>query len=150
MADRIETSAEIKAPIARVWRALTDHREFGQWFRVRLEGPFAVGQVSRGQITYPGYEHVRWEAVVRAIEPERRFAFTWHPYAVDPKVDYSQEPPTLVAFTLAPVGKATRLEVVETGFENLPSHRRTEAHRMNSFGWEQQLRNIAMHVAHAP
>ena len=81
MTDRIEKTIEIRAPVSRVWRALTDHREFGAWFRVRLDGPFVPGQVSRGQITYPGYEHIRWEAVVQKMEPERLFSFTWHPYA---------------------------------------------------------------------
>jgi uncharacterized protein YndB with AHSA1/START domain len=91
--DRIEKTIEIKAPVSRVWRALTDHREFGTWFRVRIDGPFVVGEVSRGQVTYSGYEHVRWEAVVQKMEPERLFSFTWHPYAVDPNEDYSKEPP---------------------------------------------------------
>ena len=100
MTDRIEKRIELKAPISRVWRALTDYREFGEWFRVKLEGPFQPGQVSRGHITYPGYEHLKWEAVVQAMEPERLFSFTWHPYAVDPKIDYSQETPTLVEFRL--------------------------------------------------
>ena len=91
MEDRIEKRIELKAPVSRVWRALTDYREFGEWFRVKLEGPFVPGQVSRGHITYPGYEHVKWEAVVQKMEPERLFSFTWHPYAVDPKNDYSKE-----------------------------------------------------------
>ncbi len=73
MTDRIEKTIKIKVPVSRVWRALTDYREFGAWFRVRLDGPFVPGQVSRGQITYPGYEHYRWEAVVQKMEPERLF-----------------------------------------------------------------------------
>src|SRR5437899_1549828 len=88
MTDRIEKTIELKAPVSRVWRALTDHREFGTWFRVRLDGPFVPGQVSRGHITYPGYEHVKWEATVQRMEPERLFSFTWHPYAIDTAVDY--------------------------------------------------------------
>jgi uncharacterized protein YndB with AHSA1/START domain len=91
-ANRIEKSVELKAPVSRVWRALTDYREFNEWFRVKLDGPFVRGQISRGQITYPGYEHVKWEATVQKIEHERLFSFTWHLYAVDPKVDYSKEP----------------------------------------------------------
>ena len=80
MKNRIEKRIELKAPVSRVWRALTDYREFGEWFRVKLDGPFVPGQVSRGQITYPGYEHVKWEAVVQKMEPERLFSFTWpHP-----------------------------------------------------------------------
>src|SRR5882724_448963 len=99
MVDRIVKTIELKAPVSRVWRALTDHDEFGAWFRVKLERPFKPGETSRGKMTYPGYEHVRWEAVVQKIEPETHFAFTRHPYAIDPKKDYSGEAPTLVEFT---------------------------------------------------
>lgn len=146
MSDRIEKVVDLAAPVSRVWRALTDHQEFGAWFRVRLEGPFVPGQVSRGQITYPGYEHVRWEAVVQTMEPERRFSFTWHPYAVDPTADYSGEPPTLVEFTLEQIPTGTRLRIVESGFDKLPAHRRDEAFRMNEGGWSAQAENIARHV----
>ena len=111
MTNIIEKRIELKAPVSRVWRALTDHREFGQWFRVKLEGPFVPGEVSRGQITYPGYEHIKWEAIVQKMEPERLFSFTWHPYAIDPNVDYSGEPATLVEFKLEPKGGGTLLTV---------------------------------------
>ena len=149
MVDLIEKTIELKAPVSRVWRALTDHQEFGKWFRVRLEGPFVPGQVSRGLITYPGYEHLRWEAVVQKMEPERLFSFTWHPYAVDPTQDYSGEPPTLVEFTLERTATGTLLRIVESGFDKLPSHRRDEAFRMNEGGWSTQLENIAQHVEQA-
>src|SRR5688572_10975371 len=96
--DRIEKRIELKAPLSRVWRALTDHREFGEWFRVKLESPFVPGETTQGKITYPGYEHLVMEVVVQKMEPEHIFSFHWHPYAVDPKVDYSKEPPTLVEF----------------------------------------------------
>ena len=89
ISDRIEKQIELAAPVSKVWRALTDYREFGEWFRVKLDGPFVVGQISRGHIMYPGYEHLKWTAVVTKIEPERLFSFTWHPYAIDPAVDYS-------------------------------------------------------------
>ena len=146
MTDRIEKSIELKAPVSRGWRALTDHEEFGTWFRVRLDGPFVPGQVSTGQITYPGFEHVKWEAVVQKMEPERTFSFTWHPYAVDPKEDYSKEPPTLVEFTLEKTRTGTLLRVVESGFDKLPARRRNEAFRMNEGGWSAQIKNIAEHV----
>ncbi|HVY42272.1 MAG TPA: SRPBCC family protein [Hyphomicrobiaceae bacterium] len=149
MTDRIEKTIELKAPVSRVWRALTDHREFGTWFRVRLDGPFVPGQVSRGQITYPGCEHKRWEAVVQKMEPERLFSFTWHPYAVDPNRDYSNEPPTLVEFTLEKTATGTLLRVVESGFDKLPSQRRLEAFPRNEGGWSQQIQNIARHVEQA-
>jgi uncharacterized protein YndB with AHSA1/START domain len=146
MSDQVEKRIELKAPVSRVWRALADHREFGEWFKVKLDGPFAVGQVSRGNITYPGYEHLKWEAVVQAIEPERLFSFTWHPYAVDPKVDYSTETPTLVEFRLEATPNGTVLTVTESGFDKLPSGRRAEAFRMNDGGWAQQMKNIESHV----
>jgi uncharacterized protein YndB with AHSA1/START domain len=149
MSDRIEKTIELKAPLSRVWRALTDHREFGTWFRVDLDRPFVPGQVARGRITYPGYEHVRFEAVVQKLEPERLFSFTWHPNAVDP-VDYSQEPPTLVEFTLQPIAGGTLLRMVESGFDKIPSHRRAEAFRMNEGGWSAQMQNIAHYVGEAP
>ena len=151
MSDRIEKTIELDAPVSRVWRALTDYREFGTWFRVKLEGPFEPGKASRGQITYPGYEHIRWQAVVQKIEPERLFSFTWHPYAIDPNEDYSNEPPTLVEFTLQKTAKGgTLLRVVESGFDKIPARRRAEAFRMNEGGWAQQVKNIATHVGQAP
>src|SRR5206468_4029008 len=111
--DRIEMRIELNAPPARVWRALTDHREFGQWFRVNLEAPFVPRQSTRGRITYPGYEHLIMEVVVQKMVPERLFSFHWHPYAVDPKVDYSKEPPTLVEFKLEKTPDGTRLKLVK-------------------------------------
>jgi len=147
MQDRIEKRIELKAPVSRVWRALTDHREFGEWFRVKIDGPFVPGQVSLGHITYPGYEHLKWEAVVQKMEPERLFSFTWHPYAIDPKMDYSNEPQTLVEFRLEPTATGTLLFVTESGFDKIPSHRRDEAFRTNDGGWTQQMKNIESHVA---
>jgi uncharacterized protein YndB with AHSA1/START domain len=147
MNNRIEKRIELKAPVSRVWRALTDHREFGEWFRVRLDGPFVPGQIVRGQITYPGYEHVTFEAVVQKMEPERLFSYTWHPYSVDPKVDYSNEEPTLVEFKLEKTSTGTLLTVTESGFDKIPSHRRSEAFRMNEGGWSEQLKNIESHVS---
>jgi uncharacterized protein YndB with AHSA1/START domain len=149
MTDRIEKTIELKAPVSRVWKALIDHHEFGQWFGVHLEGPFIPGQVSRGHITYPGYEHLRWEAVVQKMLPERLFSFTWHPYAVDPNQDYSAEPPTLVEFILEPTASGTLLRIVESGFDQIPIRRRDQAFRMNTNGWSIQLQNIAGHVEQA-
>jgi uncharacterized protein YndB with AHSA1/START domain len=143
----IEKRMELKAPVSRVWRALTDHRKFGEWFRVKLDGPFVPGQVSRGQITYPGYEHLKWEAVVQKMEPERLFSFTWHPYAVDPKIDYSEEMPTLVEFRLEKTASGTLLLLTESGFDKIPNDRRFEAFRMNDGGWTQQMKNIENHVS---
>lgn len=144
--DRIEKEIDIKAPVSRVWKALTDYREFGTWFRVNLEGPFVPGETARGNITHPGYEHVMMEVVVQKMEPERYFSFTWHPYAIDPGEDYSQEEPTLVEFTLIETAKGTRVRVVESGFDKIPARRRDEAFRMNEDGWAAQIKNIKNHV----
>jgi uncharacterized protein YndB with AHSA1/START domain len=146
MSDKIEKRIELDAPVAKVWRALTDHREFGAWFRVKIEAPFVVGNVAQGQITHPGYEHITWKATITRMEPERLFAFTWHPYAIDPNVDYSNETPTLVEFRLEPSARGTVLTVTESGFDKVPPHRRAEAFRMNDAGWTQQMSNIETHV----
>jgi uncharacterized protein YndB with AHSA1/START domain len=148
--DRIEKQIDLKAPVSRVWRALTDYREFGEWFRVKLEGPFVAGQVSRGQLTFPGYEHLQMEVVVQKIEPEHFFSYTWHPFAVDPEVDYSKETPTLVEFRLEESAKGTLLMVTESGFDKIPSERRLEAFRMNENGWGQQVKHIESYVAERP
>ena len=150
MSDRIEKHIELKVPVARVWWALTDYREFGEWFRVKLEAPFVPGQISQGQITWPGYEHHTMQIVVQKIEPERLFSFTWHPYALDKTRDYSQETPTLVEFTLEKTTIGTLLRVVESGFDKIPADRRAEAFGRNDNGWAQQMENIAKHVAQTP
>lgn len=147
--DRIYTQIHLKAPRSRVWRALTDHREFSAWFGVNLESPFVAGHATSGQITNPGYEHIRMEATVQKLEPEHYFSYTWHPYATEPGIDYSKETPTLVEFTLEDKDGETLLTVTESGFSKLPPHRRDEAFRKNSNGWSAQLKNIEEHVAPA-
>jgi len=144
--DRIEKSVELKALVSRVWRALTDHREFGTWFRVNLDGPFLPGQVSTGRIAYPGYEHLTWRATIVKMEPESLFSFTWHPYAIEPNHDYSQETPTLAEFRLEPTQAGTLLRVTESDFDKVPAGRRQEAFRMNERGWSEQMKNIERHV----
>ena len=146
--DRIERSVLIDVPRERVWRALSNAEEFGTWFGADLKGQtFAAGKRARGRVTFPGYEHVWFDIVVERVEPSSLLSYRWHPYAVDPAVDYSTEPPTLVTFTLndAPNG-ATRLTVVESGFDKVPAHRRREAFRMNTEGWDGQIENIVHHV----
>jgi uncharacterized protein YndB with AHSA1/START domain len=147
MTDRIEKSIELKAPVSRVWRALTDHQEFGEWFRVKLDDPFVPGKVSAGRVTYPGYEHIKFELVTQKLEPQRFFAFRWHPYAIDPNVDYSNEPSTLVEFRLESKDKGTVLHLTESGFDALPKDRRFEAFRKNEEGWTEQMQNIAEYLA---
>lgn len=144
--DAIRQSTHVRAPIDRVWRAISDHREFGEWFRVALDQPFEAGRTSTGHITHPGYEHVKWNAEIVAIEPPSRLAFRWHPYAIDQSADFSNEPMTLVEFTLREKDGGTDIEVVESGFDAIPAHRRDEAFRMNSGGWEAQMKNIREYV----
>jgi len=145
--DRIEKSIVLRAPRSRVWRAIANAEEFGRWFRVKLEGSFAPGVRVRGQITHPGYEHVALEMQIERMEPEQLFSYRWHPYAVEPGVDYSGEPMTLVEFRLEDAPEGTRLCVVESGFEHIPLARRVDAFRMNEQGWAGQLENIERHVS---
>lgn len=149
MNDRIEKQIELRAPLTRVWKALTNYQEFGEWFRVKFEGPFVVGQTIRGQITYPGYEHHKFEITIQKMEPERFFSFAWHPYALDTSRDYSKETPTLVEFQLEEIEQGTLLLLTESGFDHVPEDRRFEAFRMNNDGWSEQMENIKNHVEKA-
>jgi uncharacterized protein YndB with AHSA1/START domain len=144
--DRIEKSVILRAPRSRVWRAITDAGEFGAWFGVRLEGALAQGARVRGRITTPGYDHLTMEITVETVDPERLFSYRWHPYAIDPAVDYSGEPTTLVEFRLEDLAGGTRLTVIESGFDRIPVTRRAEAFRKNDEGWAQQVKNIERHV----
>ncbi|MCP1444478.1 uncharacterized protein YndB with AHSA1/START domain [Pseudomonas sp. GGS8] len=146
--DRIERKILLKAPRSRVWRMLANAEMFGQWFGVALKGKrFVAGEWTQGQITYPGYEHLLWNVLVERVEPERVFSFRWHPYAVEPEVDYSQEPTTLVKFELQDMGEDTLLTVVESGFDHIPQSRRLKAFRMDSRGWDEQMNNIEQFLA---
>ena len=144
--DRIEKQVLLRAPRARVWRALTDAGQFGTWFGVKMETGFAVGQRAMGKITHPGYEHLPFEVTVERMEAEHLFAYRWHPYAIDPGVDYSKEPTTQVEFRLEEVEGGTLLTIVESGFDRIPAARRAEAFRMNEGGWTAQMENIQRHV----
>ena len=144
--DRIEKTLVLRAPKGRVWRAITTPEEFGTWFKAKLGGTFVVGRTTTGQITHPGYEHLTMEIQVERIEPEDFFSYRWHPYAIDPKVDYSNEPTTLVEFRLEEVPGGTMLTIVESGFDRIPAERRNEAFRMNDKGWAGQIENIRRYV----
>jgi uncharacterized protein YndB with AHSA1/START domain len=146
--DRIERKVLIKAPRARVWRALSDAGEFGDWFGVNFKGKtFVAGKHVQGKITYPGYEHLTMEVLIERVVPEQLLSWRWHPAAIDPKVDYSQEPTTLVEFELKEVNGDTMLTVVESGLDKIPLARRADVFRMNSSGWDEQMENIKKHVA---
>jgi uncharacterized protein YndB with AHSA1/START domain len=148
--DRIERKVLIKATRTRVWWALSDAAEFGAWFGVNFTGKtFIAGKAVQGKITYPGYEHLTMEVQIEKIEPERLLSWRWHPAAIDPKVDYSHEPTTLVVFELEEVEGGIMLSVVESGLDKIPLERRATVMRLNSSGWEQQMENIKKHVAKA-
>lgn len=147
MADSIEQTILLDAPVDEVWQAISDHQRFGEWFRVALDQPFVAGQRSTGHITHAGYEHIRWNADVETVDPPRALVFRWHPYAIDPARDYSDEPTTRVEFRLQPEGNGTRVTVTESGFDALPDSRRDEAFRMNSSGWAAQADNLRDYLA---
>lgn len=145
--DRIEKVVELAAPVSRVWRALTDHEEFGEWFRVRLDGPFSVGETATGNMTFPGHEDVRWESVTERMEPETLFVFSWPPSAVDPETTYPENAKVVVEFRLEPSERGTRLTITESGFLQFPESKRLEVLRSNREGWDIQAKNVAAHVA---
>jgi uncharacterized protein YndB with AHSA1/START domain len=146
--DRIERTILLKAPRSRVWRALSNAAEFGGWFGVDFKGQtFAAGKLARGKVTYPGYEHITMEVQIERMIPERLLSWRWHPAAIDPAVDYSQEPTTLVVFDIEDGDGGVVLRVVESGLDSIPLARRADVFRMNSSGWDGQMKNIEKHVA---
>jgi uncharacterized protein YndB with AHSA1/START domain len=156
--DRIEKKIVLHAPRARVWRALTDAKEFGHWFGVKFEGPFVKGTLVRGVMVTTAvdaevakaqkpYEGMPFEITVESIEPERLFSFRWHPFAIDRNVDYSSEPTTLVAFTLEDSADGVTLTLTESGFDRIPLARRAEAFTSNEGGWTKVMTLIEKHLA---
>lgn len=145
--DKIEKTVELAAPVSRVWRALTDHEEFGEWFRVRLNGPFKVGETTTGNITYPGYEHIKWISTTERMDHERVFAFSWPPGAVDPDTAYDDDAKVLVEFRLRPTETGTHLTITETGFLQFPASKRLDVLRSNEEGWDIQAKNVSDYVA---
>lgn len=148
--DRIENKILLRAPLWRVWRALTNSAEFGEWFGVKFEHEFVPLHPISGKITNPpGYEHLAWKIIVDEVVPERLFSFFWHPYAIDPNVDYSDETPTKVSFELAEADSGTWLTLVESGFDKVPAARRAKAFEMNEMGWGIQIERIEKYVGSA-
>ena len=142
--DRIQKTMILRAPRSKVWRALTDSAQFGEWFQARPEGPFTPGRKVRGPITYPGYEHLTFEVTIEQMEPERLFSWRWQPGG-DPDIDPA-EPTTLVVFELEEIPEGTRLTVTESGFDQIPAARRGKAYRSNESGWTEQMENIRKYV----
>jgi uncharacterized protein YndB with AHSA1/START domain len=156
--DRIEKRVLLRAPRARVWHALADSAEFGRWFGVKFDAPFAPGAQMRGVVVpttvnaeiakaQKEYEGATFEITVEKMEPERLFSFRWHPFAVDRDVDYSTEPTTLVAFSLEEVADGTMLTVTESGFDRIPLARRAKAFTANEQGWSMQVTLIEAYLA---
>ena len=156
--DQIKKHVLLHSPLERVWQAISDAREFGSWFGVRFDAPFVAGEHLVGQLvpttadseaaaSQKPYEGSRFEITVDRIEPMRLFSFRWHPFAVDPEVDYSQEPTTLVVVELEETPDGTMLTITESGFDRIPLARRAKAYDMNTHGWEAQLRFIEKHLA---
>jgi uncharacterized protein YndB with AHSA1/START domain len=165
--DRIEKQVTLRAPVARVWRAIADVKEFGQWFGFTLDGPFVAGATIRGtfdrkldeaamiehqkrlgvrpsKIKLPERDMVF--CTVERVEPERYFSFRWIPYGIDAEADVAHEPTTLVEFRLEPVADGTLLTIAESGFDRVPAHRRERAFRMNEGGWAGQAENLRAYV----
>ena len=158
--DRIEKKILLRASPKRVWRALSDSREFGTWFGVKFDGPFTPGAIQRGVIVPTAvdtevakaqqpYAGMPFEITIDRIEPERIFAFRWHPFAVERGVDYSSEPTTLVVFALEDVANGTMLTVTESGFDRIPLARRAQVFTANEQGWTMVVTLIEKHLAHA-
>ena len=145
--DRIEKHVTFDAPRARVWRALTDVEQFNQWFGCAITEPFKPNTDVQGKMTSKNYSHVTITLSIKKMEPEKFFSFRWHPYAIEPGVDYSNEATTLVAFTLEDAPNGTNLTIVESGFDAIPESRRAKAFSMNSAGWDGQARNLAKFLA---
>lgn len=144
--DQVVKVVDLKAPVSRVWRALTDHQEFGRWFRVDLDGPFEVGALTTGRMTYPGHEGVKWESITEKWVEEELFAFSWPPSAVDPDTSYDNEAKVTVEFRLEPRNGGTRLTITESGFLQFPESKRLDILRQNVEGWDIQADNIAAYV----
>ena len=155
--DRIEKSVLLRAPQERVWRAISDSKQFGSWFGVQFDGPFVAGasivgkmvtttvdaEVAKRQEPYKGH---RFEFAVDRIEPMRLFSFRWHPFAMDSSVDYSKEPSTLVVFQLDEVADGTKLTVTESGFDQIPLERRAKAFAANEGGWAAQMKLVEKYL----
>jgi len=156
--DRIEKQVVLHAPMERVWRAISDSQEFGRWFGVRIDGPFVAGTSVTATITGTTVDEevaelqrphagarATWQIV--AVEPSRRLAYRWHPFAVDADVDYAVEPTTLVEFTLSPTLDGVLLSIVESGFDAIPAARRSAAFEANSGGWAKQVELVRKYLA---
>ncbi|MCV7257306.1 SRPBCC family protein [Mycobacterium shimoidei] len=153
--DRIEKQVLLRAPLDRVWRAISDSDQFGQWFGARFDGPFVAGtsvtatitpttvddEVAKLQEPHAGTTST-WQIV--AVEPRTKLAYRWHPCAGEPDADH--EPTTLVEFTLAETSDGVLLTIVESGFDALAEPRRSSAFEANSGGWGHQVELVRKYL----
>jgi uncharacterized protein YndB with AHSA1/START domain len=155
--DRIEKRIFVRAPIARVFSALSKAEEFGVWFGVAFDGPFVAGERVTGKMRptqvdpevakmQESFEGMPFDITVERIESPHLFSFRWHPYAIEPDTDYSKEPFTLVEFRLREVEGGTELEITESGFDRVPLERRAKAFTENEGGWEHQAKLVKKYV----
>ncbi len=156
--DRIEKKVLLRGSRERVWRAISDSRQFGSWFGVEFDGPFLAGTGMTGRIvpttvdaevakSQKPYEGKAFTISIDRVEPMRFFSFRWHPFAVEPGADYSKEPTTLVAFELEEVSGGTMLTITESGFDRIPLERRAKAFASNEQGWTAQTKLIEKYLA---
>jgi len=128
----------LRAPVERVWAALTDPGEIAKWFGDGADIDLRPGGPARFAF---GDEEVA--AIVHAVEPNRRFAFYWVPGAQEHPVEITEVTRTLVDFTLEPVAGGTRLRLVESGFGKFGDGR---AYQDNSRGWDEELGDLATYL----
>ena len=155
--DRIEKKIVLRAPRERVWNAISDAKQFGTWFGVEFDGPFVAGAHMKGRMTptkvdrevakmQEPYAGKAFDCTIDRIEPMTLFSFRWHPFAIDPDVDYSKEPTTLVVFQLEEVAGGTQLTITETGFDKVPLERRAKAFAANDGGWTKQIELVLKYL----
>jgi uncharacterized protein YndB with AHSA1/START domain len=154
MTDTIRKQVVLKAPRAKVWRAISDSKAFGTWFGMTVDGPFVAGKTVKGKIAKTQVDaeiakqqepHVGMacDLMIERVEPETLLAFRWHPGA-EPAVPGA--PMTLVTFELCDAPGGTELTITESGFDALPLEKRAKAFADNEGGWEAQLKLIAKYL----
>lgn len=155
--DTIRKTARLDAPLARVWQAISDSRQFGAWFGAEFDGPFTAGasltarirpttvdpEVARLQEPHAGHP---FEIEVTEVESPHRLAFRWHPHGTGGP-EHPGDPTTLVEFVLEADGDGTRLTITESGFDRITLERRAQAFDANDGGWTHQLRLVTRYLA---
>ena len=155
--DRIQKKITLRAPQSRVWQAVSDAKKFGSWFGVDFEGPFVAGRSLHGRMRptevdaevaelQEAHRGKAFDWSVEKIEPESRIVFRWHPFAIEPDVDYSKEPTTQIVFELRTIPEGTELTITESGFSKIPLERRAKAFAANEGGWQYQTKLLEKYL----